>query len=126
MDRSKNLSQTKASGFGMRHAGCLGRVDAVKINADVKRPLKHRDNVGVKIADGQYLHGIPFGLFAAMAGQCADADLNQSFGMPAFHDPCKRRGMATRITFKVSIDIWMSIEMENVERTISGRKRSGA
>jgi len=50
--------------------------------------------------------------------QGADADLDQSVGEAALHDPGERRSVAQQISAEVLVEVRVRVEMQDVERTV--------
>ncbi len=107
----------------MRHARCFRRVDAVKVDADVKRTIKHRYLVRRETEHPDDFDAEAVGLLSAMAGQRAYPHLHQPRRQPALHDPCEWRGVAARIAFEIIVEIGMGVEMQDRHRPVRHRYR---
>ena len=57
-----------------------------------------------------------------MSVERADADLHEPLCMSGFADPRERRGMATRISAEIIIEIGMGIEVKDCHRAMTGRR----
>ena len=59
----------------MRHTRRFGRVNAVKVNANIQWAFKYWHLCCLEIQHWQYFDIVAFGLFAAMRVQCANTNL---------------------------------------------------
>ena len=106
----------------MRHTRRLRRVKAIEIKTDVERPFKSGNMLRREVQHRKYFNAITLRLFAAVAVQRPDTNLNNALCVPRFQYAGKWRCMAARIAFKIGINVGVRIKMQNVERTMTRRQ----
>jgi hypothetical protein len=100
----QHFAERQSAGFGMWDAGGFGRVNPIYIKADIQWAFEHRHAFGGEAWHGNDFHAEAIGLFAAMAGECADADLDESL--------CQS-GMAAGVALEIAIKIGVRVEVED-------------
>lgn len=81
----QDFAHRQATRLGMRHTRRLRRVKAIEIKTDVERPFKNGNMRRREVQHREYFNAITLRLFAAVAVQRPDTDLNNALGMARFN-----------------------------------------
>ena len=98
----------------MGHARSKCRVKGIQIHAAIDRSVEGDSVNAAQVTHLVDLDAVPFRLLALMRVQGANADLDKTFNLAAFHQPRERRRVAIGIVEHVCIKVGMGVDMQNV------------